>query len=225
MAGHCDWPQHTESRIPGHPSHRKGDPAAQNQKGFYSHIFSFKMCLFLWTFTQKIVAWLTGGGKPALHHGLPEGELAEARPLGSEFGESAPRLPPLRHGASPRKHRRGNGGEEVRQAPGSPGTLTQYGESERHQLETPVQHNRVQTEELPRQRSRRRHHRLRRFTGTYRGTTTLQKLLHSTVVLTFCRISLVLLCICLIVYKSHAADNVNLKTAHKYRITFFLKAN
>lgn len=26
---------------------------------------------------------LTGGWQPALHHGLPEGELAEARPVGS----------------------------------------------------------------------------------------------------------------------------------------------
>lgn len=119
----------------------------------------------------KDVPWLTGGWQPALHHGLPEGELAEARPLGNEFGEPAPGLPPHQHGAGPRTRLRGHRGEGVDQAPGPPGTLTQHGKSERHQLETPVQHYRVQTEELPRQQSRRRHHRLKRFIWTYRGRT------------------------------------------------------
>lgn len=98
---------------------------------------------------RKTALWLTGGWQPALHHGLPEGELAEARPLGSKPGEPAPRLPPLGHGASPRERRGGNGGENIIQAPGLPGTLAKYGKPERDQLETHVQHCRVQTEELP----------------------------------------------------------------------------
>ena len=57
--------------------------------------------------------WLAGGRQPALHHGVPEGELAEARTLGNESGEPAPRLPPLRHGAGPRTRLRGHGGEDV----------------------------------------------------------------------------------------------------------------
>lgn len=44
MDGHCDWPQHTKSRIPGHSSHREGDSAPQNQKGSPSHTCYFKCC-------------------------------------------------------------------------------------------------------------------------------------------------------------------------------------
>lgn len=178
MAGHRDWPQHTKSRVPGHSSHREGDSAPQNQKGssFTCDILNADLYVITPGIELKDAPWLTGRWQPALHHGLPEGELAEAWSLGSEFGEPAPRLPPLQHRAGPRTQLRRHRGEDVHQAPGPPGTLTQYGKSERHQLETAVQHYRVQTEELPWQRSRRGHHRLKRFIRPHMGRTKLQTL-------------------------------------------------
>lgn len=121
----------------------RGGFSAARPKRFPTLHLLFKISLIMLTFlgqrlTERAFPWLTGGRQPALHHGLPEGELAEARPLGSKPGEPAPRVPPLRCWAGPRERRRRNGGQDVIQAPGLPGTLTQYGQSERHQLETPV---------------------------------------------------------------------------------------
>lgn len=47
MDGHRDRPQHTKPRIPGHPSHREGDSAPQNQKGSPSHSCFFQMSLMM----------------------------------------------------------------------------------------------------------------------------------------------------------------------------------
>lgn len=151
---------------------QRGGFSAVKPKRFSVSRLLFEMSLMMLAYlgqslTEKKIPLLTGGGQPALHHGLPEGELAEARPVGSKLREPAPWLPSLWHRARPWERRGGNGGENVIQAPRLPGTLAQYGKSERHQLETAVQHYRVQTEELPWQRSWRRHHRLKRFLRTY----------------------------------------------------------
>lgn len=151
---------------------RKGGFSAVKPKRFpISQLFFFLNVTDYVNSSESEPNWqktslLTGGWQPALHHGLPEGELAEARPVGSQLGEPAPRLPPLGLREGTRRRRGRGGGEDVVQTPGQPGTLTQYGKSERHQLETAVQLYRVQTEELPRQRPRRRHHRLTRFIRT-----------------------------------------------------------
>lgn len=95
----------------------------------------------------KLSLSVVGGREPALHHGLPEGELAEAGPVGAEPGKPAARL---RDRAGPQRRPGGHGG--LLQAAGPAGPLPQHGEPERRQLEAPVPHRRVQAEELPGQR-------------------------------------------------------------------------
>ena len=99
-----------------------------------------------------MVLLVPGGREPPLHHGLPEGALAEAGPLGPQPGEPAPRLPPA--GARvcqlsrARGERQRRGGQDLRQAPGPPRTLSEHGKSEGHCLEAVVEHD-GQPEEEP----------------------------------------------------------------------------
>lgn len=117
-------------------------------------------------FENTVVLFLgpTAEWQPALHHGLSEVQLAKVRPLDPQPGEPATRLPSLWQRAGPRQR---HGGETVIQAPGQPGPLTEHGQPERCKPQTAVQHGRVQTEELPRQRPGRRRHGLERFAQTH----------------------------------------------------------
>lgn len=108
----------------------------------------------LWSIEALHPDFFIGWRQSALHHGLPESQLAKVGTMGTESGKSEAWSPPsgsrTQRSSCARGRFWGASGETSRQIP-------QYGEQVWECLEAFVQHSRVQAQKLSRQWPRWRH--------------------------------------------------------------------